>query len=170
MMEIKRRITKAYFDMARKQYSPLINILATNIGHNKTQMAEMVVVADDELLKCMICYNGDSSFITFLYSRLSGAFKHIKAAAVKHRRISTVSLDSVTEKEEPSVDMDTNMMAQDCLRCLKEDELSVITQLFFEERTMREISEDEGYAPSTICHIKARAIDKMRKHCLRQEV
>jgi len=165
MMKIKRRITKTYFDLACHQYAPLIHQLATRISRNETQMEEMKAGAKEELLKCLICYDGSSSFMTFLYSRLEGAFRHMVDVERRASRIKPMSHDSMSQITGPNYDMDFTFMIQECLECLNKDEKDIISGLFFDEKTMRQISDDMGIVPSTICRIKTRAIKKMRQKC-----
>lgn len=163
MMKYQRRITKAYFDFGCHQYAPLIQKLAFQISIDKGQIEELKNRAMDELLKCMICYDGRGSFITFFFGRLLGIFRHMRDAEQKVKRIQIIPLDFMVNMVEPNYDMDSNMMAQECLGCLDGDEYDVITQLFFDERTTREVSDNLGIVASTICRIKARAIHKMKR-------
>ena len=66
MMEIQRRITQPYFNLARHQYAPLIHKLAFRIGISQENIDELKTQGVKELLKCMICYNKSGSFMTFL--------------------------------------------------------------------------------------------------------
>lgn len=163
MMKRQRRITKAYFDIARLQYAPLIQKLAFRIGINKTQVEELRAQATEELLRCMICYSRNGSFMTFFHGRLSGIFKHMRDAEQRARRVQILSLDSMANMAGPDHNMDSHMMVQECLECLNNDERTVITQLFFNKKTMREISDNFGVVASTICRIKTRAMDKMKQ-------
>ncbi len=164
-MKKNRRITKTYFDFACCQYAPLIHRLSLTIGINATQTEELKVRAKEELLKCMICYDNRGSFITFLYCQLVGIFKHIRDAEYRARRVKTISMDSIINIAQPDRDMDFHMMAQECLECLNDEERDVIMELFFNEKTMREISDDRGSVVSTIYRIKQSAINKMRQKC-----
>ena len=165
MMKRQRRITKAYFDLARIQYAPLINKLAFQIGTDDTQIEELKAQAEEELLKCMICYRRSGSFITFFHGRLSGVFRHMRDVEHRARRIQIMSLDAMSNIAGPNSDADTHMMIEELMACLNDEERAVITGLFFDEKTMREVSQDQGVVPSTICRIKGRAIDKMRQKC-----
>ncbi len=165
MMDRKRRVTKAYFNFARNQYAPLVKKLSTMIGVDNTQNEELKSRADEELLKCMICYSRSGSFITFLYFRLMGTFRHLRDVENRARRIQSMSADSIVNISEPNYDIDSKMMVQEYLECLDSEEHEIITDIYFNERTMREISDDRGTVPSTICRIKARAINKMRQKC-----
>lgn len=165
MMIIKRRITKAYFDFAYQKYTPLIQKLAFRIGDNETQREELKSHATDELLKCMICYSDIGSFMTFLFGRLVGAFKHIRDKERKIRSRQTTSLDFIADMIEPNYNIDSHMIAQECLEYLDDNERDVIVQFFFNEKTTREISDSLGSAISTIFRIKENAINKMRQRC-----
>jgi RNA polymerase sigma factor (sigma-70 family) len=165
MMNKQRRITRSYFETARRQYMPLIQKLAFQMGDNKTQIEEMVVQAIKELLRCMICYNKSGSFITFFHGRLFGIFKHMQDADRRADRIQKISLDHMSNISDFNHDMDFRMMVQECLECLNENEHYVITELFFNNKTIREISTHCETAPSTIYHIKTSAINKMRQKC-----
>jgi RNA polymerase sigma factor (sigma-70 family) len=162
-MKYQRRITKAYFDFGCHQYAPLIQKLAFRVSINKEQIGELKNRAMDELLKCMICYDCSGSFKTFFFGRLFGIFRHMRDAEQKAKRIRIIPLDFMMNMVGPNYDMDSNMMAQECLGCLNEDEYDVITQLFFDERTTREVSDNLGIVASTICRIKTRAIHKMKR-------
>lgn len=164
-MKIKRRITKAYFDIARLHYAPLVQRLSVSIGVDYTQIEELKSRADEELLRCMICYDGSGSLITFFYSRLTGVFRHLRDKENRARRIRNISTDSMVKIAGPDYDMDFSMMIQECLECLDDEERDVITELFLNEKSMREVSDDRGVVASTICRIKTRAINKMRQQC-----
>ena len=165
MMKRQRRITKAYFDLARRQYAPLIHKLAFQIGIDDTQIEELKAQAEEELLKCMICYRRSGSFITFFHGRLGGIFRHMRDVENRAKRIQIMSLDAMSSIAGPNIDADTRIMVEELMACLTEEERAVIAGLFFDEKTMREVSLDQGVVPSTICRIKGRAIDKMRQKC-----
>ena len=165
MMKKKRRITQTYFDIARHKYAPLVCKLSLRISVDAKQIEELKARADEELLKCMICYNKSGSFITFLYCRLVGIFRHMRDTEIRARRIKNMSMDHIVNVVGPDYDMDFHMMAQEYLNCLNDEERDIITELFFNDKTMREISDDRGVVASTICRIKARAIDRMRQKC-----
>ena len=161
----QRRITKGYFYIARCQYARLIQGLSFSIGENGTQREEMVSRADEELLKCMICYSQSGSFITFLYSRLIGTFKHMRDADNRVKRIQNISPEHISFMTQPSRDNRVHTLAQDCLECLNDEELNIITELFFNSQTIREISNASGRVASTVYRIKTRAMEKMRNRC-----
>lgn len=163
MMKRQRRVTKAYFDLACSQYVPLIHQLAFKIGSDDAQIEEMKACAKEELLKCMICYRRSGSFITFFHGRLAGVFKHMRDAEQRAKRIQVLSLDAMSHLAGPNCDVDTHMMVEELMGCLDEEERAIINGLFFDEKTMREVSQDQGIVPSTVCRIKSRAIDKMRQ-------
>lgn len=165
MMKQQRRITQAYFDFARYQYAPLIQKLAFEIGTDMVQIEELKVQGIQELLKCMICYSRGGSFMTFFYGRLINIFRHMRNAEYKVKRIQIIPLDSMLNIAGQDCNIDYRMMVEEFLEYLSNNERNVITELFFNKRTMREISDDLGVAPSTICHIKARAIDRMQRKC-----
>lgn len=165
MMNIERRITKSYFNLALCQYTPLIRKLAFRIGANSTQIEELEARASDELLKCMICYSRSGSFMTFFYGRLFGIFRHMRDAERRANRTQIVPIDFISDMAGPDNDMDSHMMVEECLECLDTEEREIIIDIFFDEKTMREISDDRSIATSTICRIKAGAIEKMRQKC-----
>lgn len=165
MMYRRRRITKAYFDIALLQYAPLIHRIAFQIGGNSTQVEEMKIRAADELLKCMICYEYSGSFMTFLYGRLTGIFRHMRNAENKTSRVGTISLDSVSDIAAPCIQVDSNIMVEELLGCLSIKERSVIVKLFFDEKTIRETSRDCEMVPSMVHRVKTLAINKMRQKC-----
>jgi len=165
MMKRKRRITKAYFDIARGQYAPLVHRLAVTIGIDDTHVKELKSRADEEILKCMICYDKSGSLMTFIYSRLSGVFRHLRDVENRAKRNRGVSMESAVNLAGPEYDVDIDMMIQECLDCLSNEERYVITELFLNEKTMREVSTNKGVVASTICRIKTRAIEKMKQKC-----
>lgn len=165
MLKVQRRITQAYFNLARCQYAPLIQDLAFQIGINKEQIDELKSRGMEELLKCMICYHRGNSFMTFLYGRLKGIFRHMRDKEIRAKRIPTMSLDSMANVAEPYRNIDCNMMAQEYLNYLDDDERGIIIELFFNSRTMRELSDDYGAVPSTICRVKTRAINTIKQRC-----
>lgn len=164
MMKMQRRITKDYFQIACLQYEPLISKLAFQVSVDDLQVEEMKSRSKDELLKCLICYNrsGLCSFMTFLHSRLHGIFRHMRDKERKVKRMQVSSLDSIKKMAGLDCDMDSSMVVQEYLECLEENEREIIVGLFFDGKTMRELSGHLG-AASTICRIKTRAIDKMRR-------
>ncbi len=163
MMKRKRRVTQAYFELAYRQYTPLIQQLAFRMGINQTQIEELKVQATEELLKCMICYNPSGLFITFFYGRLVNIFRHMKDVERRARRIQIMSLDSMANIAGPNHNMDSHMMVEEVLEYLDDDERSVITELFFNGKTMREVSNERKVVTSTVYRIKTRAINKMKQ-------
>ncbi len=163
MMKIKRRVTEDYFQIACLQYESLIGKLSFRISANDSQIEEMKSRAKDELLKCMICYDGSGSFMTFLYSRLHGIFRHMRDKERRVKQMQVPSLDSIKQIAGLNYDMDSNMMIQECLECLEEGEREIIVGLFLEGKTMEELSGHLG-TTSTIHRKKVRAIDKMRRN------
>lgn len=165
MMKIKRRITKSYFDIARDHYLPLVKKLSLLIGVDEPQKEELRSRADEELLKCMICYDGSGSLITFFYCRLSGVFRHLRDTERRAKRIQSISTNSMINIVGHYCDMDFPIMVEECLECLNDEERDIIKELFFNGKSMREVSNDRGVVASTICRIKAKAIGKMKKKC-----
>lgn len=166
MMKIKRRITGKYFEMARRQYSPLIQRLSFRIGIDNSQAEEFKIRSYAELLSCMICYNGSGSFMTFFHGRLVNVFRHLRDAEKRARRVRIIPTDFIANMAGPDHDMDASMMVQECLECLNEREYNIITDIYFRNKTMREISNSRGIFASTVCRIKTKAIDKMKSKCL----
>jgi len=165
-MKINRRITNGYFNHALKKYEKLIYLLCYRVGENQHQIEELKSQGVVELLKCLICYDGRAAFSTFLYSRLFGVFRHMRDYDRRPKRIGLVSLDTIMDLSETNEDFDTSMSAEEGLSCLNDEERDVITQLFWDHKTMRDIAEDNGTAPSTVFHAKHRALDRMRQHFL----
>lgn len=165
MMKLQRRITKVYFDLAVNKYAPLINQLAFRIGVDNTQVEEMKSQAKEELLRCMICYYRSGSFITFFYGRLSGVFRHMRDTEYRARRVQIIPLDAMSTITGPYVDVDIHILVEELMTCLSDKERDIVYGLFFEDKTMREISRDQGIVVSTIHRIKHRAMDKMRQKC-----
>ena len=165
MIEPQRRITSAYFNIAIKQYAPMVQRMSSSVGLNYSQMDECLSHAKTELLKCMICYQNVGSFITFFHHRLLGAFRHMRDVEKRARRIQISSLEGTSDPMAGEHDMDTDMMVEECLGCLTSKQRYVIVELFFSHRTMRQISSDSGIAPSTLCRLKNRAIERMRNKC-----
>lgn len=165
-MRVRRRITKAYFDLARFQYAPLIHQLAFRIGAKNILIEELKNKALEELLKCMICYNHTGSFMTFLYSRLSGVFRHMRDAENRFKRIEIIPIDMMIDLSEHNVNSDLKLIIKDLMECLTCMERNVIVGSFFGKETMREISQKYGIVPSTVHRIKHKAIDKMKRLCI----
>lgn len=165
MMEPQRRITKAYFEIAIKQYEPMVQRMSSSVGLSYSHMDECMSQARTELLKCMICYQNIGSFITFFYHRLLGAFRHMRDVEKRARRIQTSSLEGISDPMAEKHDIDTNMMVEECLGCLTSEQRYVIVELFFNHRTMRQISSDSRIATSTLCRVKNKAIYRMRNKC-----
>lgn len=163
MMEPKRRILEGYFLLACKQYKPLINKLAFRIGVNSTHAEELKAYGNSELLKCMICYDGRGSFMTFLFSRLSGTFKHRRDAENRARRIEFIPIGVTKDIIRLESDIDLKVAIDECLACLTNKEHVVIHESYFSKKTIREISEDHKIPHSTVWSIRHRAIDKMRR-------
>ena len=165
MMKQQRRITKAYFIFARSQYAPLINKLAFQIAPDQWQAEEFRAKANDELLKCMICYRRSGSFLTFFYGRIHGLFMHMRDAEQRARRVQTVSIDSILNIASPVVDTDIRLVVEELISFLSDDEQAVIHGLFFSAKTIREVSLEQDIVPSTVCRIKEKAIGKMKRRC-----
>lgn len=165
MIEPQRRITKAYFEIAIKQYEPMAQRMASVVGLSYSQRDECMSQARTELLKCMICYQNVGSFITFFHHRLLGAFRHMRDVEKRAKRIQTSSMEGISDPLAREYDIDTSMMVEECLGCLTSEQRYVIVELFFNHRTMRQISSDRGIALSTLCRVKNKAIDRMRNKC-----
>lgn len=162
MMEQRRNITKAYFDFARCQYAPLINKLAFDIGVSGSHSEELRNRGLQELIRCMVCYNGRSSFMTFFYGRLRDVFRHMRDSERRVEKIPTLDSSYIANMVGSSHDIDAGMMAQECIEYLDDDERDVITKFFFHNKTTKEISNDLGLVIPTVCRIKRMAIRKMR--------
>ena len=165
MMIPQRRITDAYFKRALIQYEPMFQRMASVVGLGQSQMDECMSQAGVELLKCMICYQNIGSFITFFHHRLLGAFRHMRDVQKRVDRIKTSSIESAGNDLTREYDMDHGMMVEECLGCLTEEERYIIVELFFNHKTIRQISSDSGIAPSTLCRVKNKAIERMRVKC-----
>jgi len=165
MMNIQRRITKGYFDLACRQYDPLVKKLSISIGVDDTHIEELQARSQEEILKCLICYDGRGSFMTFLYFRLKGVFRHMRDSENRARRVQIMPTESLSQVQDKVSDTDVNMMVQDCLECLSDEERDIIVDLYLNEKTMREMAGERGVVASTICRIKTRAIEKMQQKC-----
>lgn len=163
MMEPKRRILEGYFLLACKQYKPLINKLAFRIGVNSTHAEELKAYGNNELLKCMICYDGRCSFMTFLFSRLSGTFKHMRDTENRVRRIESIPIGFTKDVVRLESDIDLKAAVNECLTCLTDREYTVVNESYFNQKTIREISEDSKIPHSTVWSIRHTAIAKMRR-------
>lgn len=171
-MKPQRRITRSRFDLAIKSYGSFINRFIGQMAVGPAQAEEFRSYALEELLKCMICYKhghtgtygaATTNFSTFFHDRIMGAFLHAREVEKRANRSQLVPIEAMATIPTTAPDMDTNILAQECLECLTEDERDVITELFLNGRTMREISNYRGGVHSTIYRIKKRAIDKMRR-------
>lgn len=162
-MKIKRRITKCYFDLACQKYAPLVKKLSFMIGVDVIHAEELQSRSGDEILKCLICFDGRGSFMTFLYTRLRGVFRHMRDMENRARRIQSISMETMINISEKHSNMDTDMVLQECLECLNKEELNIVVDLYLNEKTMRQVAEERGSVASTICRIKTRAIDKMQQ-------
>lgn len=169
MIEPQRRILEGYFLFARKQYEPLINKLAFMIGVDSVHAEELKACGNDELLRCMICYNGRGSFMTFLFSRLSGTFKHMRDMENRARRTWPASIGFTRNVVRFESDMDLRAVIDECLVCLSNREHIVIHESYFDNKTIREISEEHKIPSSTVWKIRHTAIDKMRRQHRRCE-
>jgi len=161
MIEVKRRITEGYFNFAYEKYKPLIERLARKIGYGETQIEDMKSLADTEVLKCLICYNGQSAFMTFLYMRLYGLFTHFRDSC-KVSRSKTISLNSVYDIANKDVDINLRIIAQECLECLNKNEKEIIIDLFFCGKNLQEVADQRNTVASTIQRVKTKAIKKMQ--------
>ena len=86
MMKLRRRVTKGYFCLAKKHYAPLIQKAAISIGIDFANMDELKSHADEELIKCLACYDGSGLFITFFYHR-SGHRNDHKKKCQEHKHV-----------------------------------------------------------------------------------
>ncbi len=163
MMRKQRRITSSYFSAARIQYAPLIQKLVFRIGTSATQREELRIRAMEELLRCMICYDGRGSFMTFLYGRLVNIFRHIRDAEQRAKRIRLVTTETMFSFSSPDNDMDLHIFIEELLGCLNPEEHHIVTQLFFKDKTIREVANECGMAHSTVCRVRERAIDRMKQ-------
>jgi len=165
MMVPQRRITDTYFRIALKQYEPMVQKMASVVGLKPSQMDECLSQARVELLKCMICYQNIGSFITFFHYRLLGAFRHMRDVEKRFGRVQTSFLEDTSDTLTSEYNMDTGIMVEECLSCLTAKERCIIVELFFNHKTVRQISSENGIAPSTLCRVKNKALEKMRVKC-----
>lgn len=165
MMNIKRRITKGYFDLACKKYAPLVKKLAIKISVSELHIEELVASSSDEILKCLICFNGEYAFITLLYTRLLGTFRHMRDVENRSRRIINMPEEDMINFTGKEPSLDTNLILQECLECLDKDESDIVIDIYINDKTMREVAKEHDIAASTICRIKNRAIEKMQHKC-----
>lgn len=165
MITKQRRITQAYFNIARVKYDSLVHRLSRRVGIDSSHIEELSLRGEEELLKCMICYDGRGSFITFLYHRLFGLFRHLRDAEIRSKRMHGVSLDPSNCTSTSYDNAETHITVQDCLACLTDKERNIIIELFFNNKTIRETASSYSGIPSTICRIKSRAIGKMKRRC-----
>ncbi|KKN98983.1 hypothetical protein LCGC14_0142280 [marine sediment metagenome] len=163
MISPERRITKAYFMYACKKYVPLIHRIVYRVSRNRMNIENLKSHAKEELLRCMIRYDGRGAFTTFFYSRLFGVLRHVRDVEQRASRTQSVSENSTANIVSPIHDMDANMTVQEYLSFLTRDEHHVIIELFFNNKTIREISQNCGSVSSTICRTRDRAIGKMRQ-------
>lgn len=164
MLKQKRNITKAYFDFARKKYTPLINKLGFRISDkNGSSRQELNNRGLQELTRCMICYDGSSSFMTFFYGRLKGVFRHMRASERRANKIQILDSLYMASIAGPDRDINSGMMVQEYMECLSGKEHDIITRFFLKSQTTREISNDTGMVIPAVCKIKRVAIKKMRK-------
>lgn len=163
MLKQKRNITEAYFDFAREKYTPLINKLAFNISLNASHAEELKIQGLKELVKCMLCYNGRSAFMTFLYGRLKDVFRHMRDSEQRANKVQILDSRSMENIAGPDHDIHSGMMVQECMECLSGNERDIITRFFLKSQTTREISNDTGMVIPAVCKIKRVAINKMRQ-------
>lgn len=166
MMIQVRRVTQSYYLFAKNKYMPFIEQLAYKIGNNRSQREDFVCIGIEELLKCIVCYNQSSAFTTFLYSRLSGMMRNLKAKQEKTQRIKIVPIDDNFISVNHQTDI--NDTITDYINQLTQLERFVITELFFNCRTMREISNLCGTVPSVVYNTKQRAIAKMKSRYIQE--
>jgi DNA-directed RNA polymerase specialized sigma24 family protein len=163
MIKPKRRIVNGYFILACRKYEPLINSLSFSISVDATHAEELKARGKDELLKCMICYDGRSSFMTFLYSRLSGTFKHMRDVENRARRARSIPVGFSNNMIRFDGDTDLGVVVEECMKCLTDTERVVVHESFFGKRTIRDISIERNIPPSTVWKIRHDALDKMKR-------
>ena len=161
-----RRITRSYFNAAVDKYISLIHNLIIRTCNDASQIDHFKSCAMEELLKCMICYNGSSSFITFLYSRLYGTFRHINDNIRRLNRINFISLDTNITTAMFNQEYNFDLYLRDIFRHLTSDEYIVITKFYIDNKTIKEISHEIGMVQSTVYHTKNRAIEKIRNRLM----
>lgn len=159
MMKQQRRITLAYLTFARHKYALLIHKLSFRIGIDKVQIEELKIQAIEELLRCMICYDGSGSFMTFFYGRLEDIFRHMRKREERNRRIQSMPIDYIENVGKNN----SHIKTQECLEFLDKDEQNIITSFFFNGDTIRNISVNNGAIPSTVYRKMKEAIKKMRR-------
>jgi RNA polymerase sigma factor (sigma-70 family) len=163
MMKKQRRITQEYLIFAYDKYISLIHKLAFSIGIDIVHAEELRSQAIDELLQCMICYDGRGSFITFFHGRLTNVFQHMRDKEKRDRRIQATPPDHMKNMNETGYTLNYHTKIQECLELLTEYERDIILSSFLGGNTTREISNDHGVAYSTICRVKKEAIEKIKR-------
>lgn len=161
IMKAMRRITEAYFRLACRQYSPLINKLAVRIGQYSSNVEALKSAGLEELLRCMIRYDRRGSFMTFVYGQLRYRFMNERASEMRANRIKTTQLDFDNSQEITVSNVE--MLMEELFKCLTPQEFDIITELFYGRRTTREIAQDMAVVHSTVCRTKQKAIMKMHR-------
>lgn len=162
MLIPKRRITKAYLEAAVNKYTPLIHKLAFRLCTPTGCIDELKSIAIEEVLKSLICYNNTGSFMTLLYFRLSGTFRHIRDREIRANRMQHLPTEVIETMQYCDIEIDSSIAVDEFMNMLSDKEKYVINGLYIGQKTMREVAKDLGLAASTIYHIKERALSRIR--------
>jgi len=163
MLIPRRRITKAYLDFAIRRYSSLVGNMSLRMSNHMTPQEDLESYEAEELLKCMVCYNGTGSFTTFFYGRLRGAFAHQNQSNGRLVGRNNVPIEAVPEALSTNTRLDTRLIAQECLECLEEYEKDVLVDIFWNSKTIRQVAEEWDCTPSAVHKIKSDAINRIRQ-------
>lgn len=93
----------------------------------------------------------------FLYSQLDNVYEDILGEEMLVDRLTEDLCDSIV----------TKIMIEklkECLSLLSDDELNLIIQLFFQEKSQRQLSEESGIPVMTISDRKKRILKKLKKY------
>lgn len=163
----KRRITEAYFNFVRSQDSTIAitKELVHRMANNYTEVDEFFRFADEALAQTIAEFdtNGGGSFTTLLYTKIKNALRHARDVEVRVNRVGLVNNEILASFQDNRENFE--IAVRDCLDCLNPQSHRIITKIFFEGKSLREIAIEENTNYMAIFIIKQNALEQMRTTC-----
>lgn len=147
--------TKAYAVLI-DQYKHMVYTMAAQIVKNKEDAEEVAQDVFLKAFKALNSYKGDAKFSTWLYK--IAYYRSLDYLKKRQRRISTTAIDVSREYSISALDgemdrmevQEKQQMVKKAIQKLPEDDGVLITLHYYEELSLKEISEVMGHSPNAL--------------------
>ncbi len=147
--------TKAYAVLIDR-YKHMVYTMAAQIVKNKEDAEEVAQDVFLKAFKALNSYKGDAKFSTWLYK--IAYYRSLDYLKKRQRRISTTAIDVSREYSISALDgemdrmevQEKQQMVKKAIQKLPEDDGVLITLHYYEELSLKEISEVMGHSPNAL--------------------